>query len=216
MHRCSRYASSKIDFYPRPPGGGRLISSIFPSLSAKISIHALRVEGDCVNTNADKVVFDHFYPRPPGGGRPVCIDRAPLRFGISIHALRVEGDHCIAHSLCTLCYISIHALRVEGDPQRRRRVFLGYDISIHALRVEGDRHAGYNIKPEEISIHALRVEGDSLFSRFSKAVLQFLSTPSGWRATLKYLEIRKRVNISIHALRVEGDVYQGRNMVAGD
>ena len=61
----------------------------------KISIHALRVEGDQVN--------------PPAWDTDS---------GISIHALRVEGDaipyilrHCVA--------ISIHALRVEGDGRRK-------------------------------------------------------------------------------------------------
>ena len=55
------------DFYPRPPGGGRLTA--IKSLSfCYISIHALRVEGD-----KDK--------------NPGAEDRV-----ISIHALRVEGD----------------------------------------------------------------------------------------------------------------------------
>ena len=56
-----------------------------------------------------------------------------------------------------------------------------------------------------ISIHALRVEGDSLLRRFSKAVLQFLSTPSGWRATARAQRFGRIFCISIHALRVEGD-----------
>ena len=34
----------------------------------------------------------------------------------------------------------------------------------------------------------------------------FLSTPSGWRATLLFLTLLHRKTISIHALRVEGDV----------
>ena len=55
-------------FYPRPPGGGRLISSIFPRRSANISIHALRVEGDS------------------------SCHKSTAQDNISIHALRVEGD----------------------------------------------------------------------------------------------------------------------------
>ena len=34
------------DFYPRPPGGGRLPLSVSSRYSGRISIHALRVEGD--------------------------------------------------------------------------------------------------------------------------------------------------------------------------
>ena len=57
-----------------------------------------------------------------------------------------------------------------------------------------------------ISIHALRVEGDGAFD-FSYILdyLLFLSTPSGWRATRRRLELVYKVVISIHALRVEGD-----------
>ena len=59
----------QINFYPRPPGGGRQHGCMrFKDLQAKISIHALRVEGDSGYN--------------------------PWRWGwdISIHALRVEGD----------------------------------------------------------------------------------------------------------------------------
>ena len=38
--------SSSIDFYPRPPRGGRLISTSAPLIAPSISIHALREEGD--------------------------------------------------------------------------------------------------------------------------------------------------------------------------
>ncbi len=79
-------------------------------------------------------------------------------------------------------------------------------ISIHALRVEGDTINANCPGDDEISIHALRVEGD--LSRFSKVLSTlyfyprppgggrrcppekcdkkkvFLSTPSGWRATV--------------------------------
>ena len=129
----------------------------------KISIHALRVEGD----HLDKEQY--------------------MRQTISIHALRVEGDHMRTKGKCPGLRISIHALRVEGDfltprglyPQnnfyprppgggrpacisascRARLKFLStpsgwratsaadlpveaFDISIHALRVEGDLPSG--------------------------------------------------------------------------
>ena len=34
------------NFYPRPPGGGRHIPSVWVTIEGEISIHALRVEGD--------------------------------------------------------------------------------------------------------------------------------------------------------------------------
>ena len=56
------------NFYPRPPGGGRLF-------------------------NHKQVAFlSHFYPRPPGGGRLPDLYIMQRGGWISIHALRVEGD----------------------------------------------------------------------------------------------------------------------------
>ena len=82
---------SYIDFYPRPPGGGRRTMTL----------------SGCSGC--------YFYPRPPGGGRLAtrlytpssdrflstpsgwratiaCIIKDELSVAISIHALRVEGD----------------------------------------------------------------------------------------------------------------------------
>ena len=57
----------------------------------RISIHALREEGDIVSlhvlTNAED-----FYPRPPRGGRLFDDSNHPVIRLISIHALREEGD----------------------------------------------------------------------------------------------------------------------------
>ena len=37
----------RLYFYPRPPGGGRPLSKLALAARHTISIHALRVEGDC-------------------------------------------------------------------------------------------------------------------------------------------------------------------------
>ena len=80
-----------VDFYPRPPRGGRLIDYIKTCRHSIISIHALREEGDLRKTvdrpepsgflstpSARRATskrgrfyrFRHdFYPRPPRGGR---------------------------------------------------------------------------------------------------------------------------------------------------
>ena len=106
------------DFYPRPPRGGRRLNATWQSVSKlflstpsarrataaqrprrhkrKISIHALREEGD-------------LYSRVRQG-----LHR------ISIHALREEGDKAIRHGT-RRCYISIHALREEGDQRPKLR-----------------------------------------------------------------------------------------------
>ena len=61
-----------------------------------------------------------------------------------------------------------------------------------------------------ISIHALRVEGDLNWQGGDSVGHRFLSTPSGWRATIRCdLVLQLDVHISIHALRVEGDYGAG-------
>ena len=100
-------------FYPRPPRGGRRAPHGDPTAPQKflstpsarratdqdgrivgidkISIHALREEGDCPAITVS-ATLPYFYPRPPRGGR---LDSSSNVYGwvdISIHALREEGD----------------------------------------------------------------------------------------------------------------------------
>ena len=60
--------SALLDFYPRPPRGGRHVLDSLNSLGKSISIHALREEGDARNIEVE------------------------ILRRISIHALREEGD----------------------------------------------------------------------------------------------------------------------------
>ena len=71
--------------------------------------------------------------------------------------------------------------------------------------MEGDVRSCLRLVQLPISIHALRVEGDLLLFTIRGAVFLFLSTPSGWRATIINEFTEKNICISIHALRVEGD-----------
>ena len=57
------------NFYPRPPRGGRLRAGGAAAADEKISIHALREEGDGSGDRCT-VCGWYFYPRPPRGGRP--------------------------------------------------------------------------------------------------------------------------------------------------
>ena len=56
------------DFYPRPPRGGRPRWPTSRPRRRKISIHALREEGDQSRPACDNISL-YFYPRPPRGGR---------------------------------------------------------------------------------------------------------------------------------------------------
>ena len=109
----------------------------YPGASKKISIHALREEGDLAGlvvvlchlvflstpsarratSFLVKLVFqpDYFYPRPPRGGRPLKSSKRVENCLISIHALREEGDLQLASNGIMVNSISIHALREEGD-----------------------------------------------------------------------------------------------------
>ena len=64
-------------------------------------------------------------------------------------------------------------------------------ISIHALRVEGDLKCMKSRKRRCISIHALRVEGDICPIKCHRNPRKFLSTPSGWRATIYQKQIKQ-------------------------
>ena len=57
----------------------------------KISIHALREEGDWIHFDVRTKKYN-FYPRPPRGGRHIKLHKGFRHFDISIHALREEGD----------------------------------------------------------------------------------------------------------------------------
>ena len=170
---------------------------------SKISIHALREEGDRATTS----------PRS--------------NHGISIHALREEGDVKASVHLQT-AYISIHALREEGDgaaqlptgavrdfyprPPRGGRLKIimpeeePHVISIHALREEGDsgmRSGALN----RSNFYPRPPRGGRLVSLNIKAApdLQFLSPPSARRATMTPFGPAEDIEISIPALREEGD-----------
>ena len=80
-------------FYPRPPGGGRQVDALTDEFASAISIHALRVEGDCAAEDVD-FAYGGFLSTPSGwrATKAFLIDSVE-EYGISIHALRVEGDH---------------------------------------------------------------------------------------------------------------------------
>ena len=104
-------------FNPRPPCGGRPLLPALRRENGKISIHALRVEGDPrgVRSQARQTEFQSTPSvwRATNAGKPcgACTN-------ISIHALRVEGDAEICTAVVAVLLISIHALRVEGDYER--------------------------------------------------------------------------------------------------
>ena len=102
-----------INFYPRPPRGGRPAGHCGPRRTIIISIHALREEGDHVQSFAGEGI-EGFLSTPSARratGIGYVIQRPSI---ISIHALREEGDLRLLYIQLSF-WISIHALREEGD-----------------------------------------------------------------------------------------------------
>ena len=136
----------------------------------RISIHALRVEGDARGSPEEPRKLN-FYPRPPGGGRHDTLPdgSTPAAFLSTPSGWRATCEALDFHAVGLV--ISIHALRVEGDCP--------------------DRVSG--CRSQCISIHALRVEGDGSATATRTAFTLFLSTPSGWRATCALIAQSSRI-----------------------
>ena len=167
-----------MNFYPRPPRGGRplyhtdvLRLKLFLSTPSarratscsgddagvdRISIHALREEGDPVPM---RILCDRceFLSTPSARRATPRGAHAGLHGSISIHALREEGDlrrlvrRTRPHEFlstpsarrATLFVgvpeqalgISIHALREEGDSKNRDKISIFKQIIQHSARI---------------------------------------------------------------------------------
>ncbi len=177
-----RSAGRPDNFYPRPPRGGRHQRSGEPGCGGRISIHALREEGDG-KAMCFKQIVSYFYPRPPRGGRhgvylqnpsnaPVFLSTPSARR--ATRALPLSGDAVpvfLSTPSARRATRAVQALRAE------------HRISIHALREEGDPLRFPASYLQSISIHALREEGDLRMLLNSALISLFLSTPSARRAT---------------------------------
>ena len=85
---CS--SSGRISIHALREEGDEVANSV--GLRGAISIHALREEGD-PRIPAERSAGVNFYPRPPRGGRPEEGTKNDGAAEISIHALREEGDN---------------------------------------------------------------------------------------------------------------------------
>ena len=172
---------SRLDFYPRPPRGGRHVIPAGESLDREF-LSTPSARRATRSHNGLYIIRKYFYPRPPRGGRR-------------------RGDSPAVEHQKFLSTPS--ARRATGDPRNGNRpekhfyprpprggrltfhLFCGtlVLISIHALREEGDRHHQRIQDARLISIHALREEGDVYLSCLFHRPSLFLSTPSARRAT---------------------------------
>ena len=111
-------SDKRVNFYPRPPRGGRHGAGVHLALLGVISIHALREEGD-VRTRSRRLHQMYFYPRPPRGGR-----RRSQTIGTHTAHFYPRpprgGRLPVDLNMTVYLTISIHALREEGDRSTRR------------------------------------------------------------------------------------------------
>ena len=159
-HRRPAPGSRGSDFYPRPPRGGRPPARSDPRSGSRISIHALREEGDRCGGGKGKSPAD-FYPRPPRGGRPLSSDwiKEGTEF-LSTPSARRATLWTLPRSGQLRDFYPRPPRGGRPGMQNGSSVQLG--ISIHALREEGDDEVGRLQQRLQISIHALREEGDLL------------------------------------------------------
>ena len=168
------------DFYPRPPGGGRLPKAAWRRFQP--NFYPRPPGGGRPLTQSEFAEKIDFYPRPPGGGRPLIRSAiySPLRFLSTPSGWRATA----------IARTTGFAARFLSTPSGWRAtlthpadVVVQKVISIHALRVEGDlfrrrcRTKAPNFYPRPPGGGRRPVTCTKPKSRI------FLSTPSGWRAT---------------------------------
>ena len=168
-------------FYPRPPRGGRQDIYTIANALVKISIHALREEGDC-RACRQRNRREEFLSTPSARRAtrlPCCVS---LGSDISIHALREEGDNVLESTIAGVG-------KFLSTPSARR-------ATISVLLVALSLSNFYPRPPRG---------GRRYRSAAYNATIKFLSTPSARRATKRCRPCHTQCRISIHALREEGD-----------
>ena len=128
--------TSRKDFYPRPPRGGRLVRAIPAALSFPNFYPRPPRGGRLFTTSPSGACTRNFYPRPPRGGRP-----RGLRHVVALANFYPRPPRGGRRSPD---FIALADKRFLSTPSARRATVSSLifrknrDISIHALREEGD------------------------------------------------------------------------------
>ena len=149
---------------------------------ARISIHALREEGD-LSASGRGTVLRKFLSTPSARRATTNLAAfADREIFLSTPSAR-RATWCGTKRADAPFYFYPRPPR-GGRPRPQRLRGHQRAISIHALREEGDvQHSRPHRPSLNISIHALREEGDPAFQPSMPLALSFLSTPSARRAT---------------------------------
>ena len=194
----------RMNFYPRPPRGGRRYTRTLCALKFA-NFYPRPPRGGRPPSAILVVGYLNFYPRPPRGGRLSSVIRhTSRRLFLSTPSARRATDP--ARNQFLYKEISIHALREEGD--RDPRGLLSGDADFYPRPPRGGRPASDGCKKctGEISIHALREEGDSIATTLlGKAAGISIHALREEGDLTNFSKPEDLVKISIHALREEGD-----------
>ena len=215
----------QIDFYPRPPRGGRrryagkgvpqyrflstpsarraTYVAVTCRASGSISIHALREEGDY--PSFDKMIQKQKFLSTPSARRATLRD---VRFAVAEQFLSTPSARRATRpqrSPTTRRAISIHALREEGDDDFQSLVLIR-DISIHALREEGDQSSSSTSKICSYFYPRPPRGGRPRRANLPRPGFDFYPRPPRGGRRCCFSASRSTQPISIHALREEGDV----------
>ena len=200
-HQHSTRIRPRCNFYPRPPGGGRLADGHLCPF--RLFNFYPRPPGGGRRYLPMRVLQGllYFYPRPPGGGRPIAENSTELSdtflstpSGWRATFTRWGKTTCRFRFLSTPSGWRATSASTAFNPSAplflstpsgwRATVYTARDkpirrISIHALRVEGDVGVPPVHARGVISIHALRVEGDSLKMQAGTVFTDFYPRPPG-------------------------------------
>ena len=224
-------------------GGAQIVAA------DRISIHALRVEGDVGDGGSVEVKVTDFYPRPPGGGRLSQKRCTSLKLGF----LSTPSGWRATTTSSTLGKQPLFLSTPSGWRATPRNVIRSYTVRFlstpsgwratfslpvylnHRKEVFLSTPSGWRATdtglprgcpPEFLSTpsgwratianNPNCIFGANFYPRppgggrpfacsLKHSQFPFLSTPSGWRATDSFDSAADLPVISIHALRVEGD-----------
>ena len=194
-----------IDFYPRPPRGGRHVVQVckLGDIEFLSTPSARRATGQSLR---QEPLRKNFYPRPPRGGRPL----ADLGCTITSEFLSTPSARratvSVGYRIDTI-EISIHALREEGDQPALPPRSCGSYFYPRPPR-GGRRGARREVWRQYIFLSTPSARRATRSAAAVQFFQGFLSTPSARRATCLLGSFGGHKFISIHALREEGDSSQ--------
>ena len=166
-----------------PPGPGLyILSPRFVSRDREISIHALRVEGDCTVPRLCRP-YSAFLSTPSGWRATYEV---LCKLAAFLFLSTPSGWRATSYGPCNSATVLHFYPRPPGggrpDTPNSTTQSLKFLSTPSGWRATAALRRPYT--GALISIHALRVEGDRENLLTPKAQIRFLSTPSGWRATL--------------------------------